>query len=67
MLLKVYPPYLLAISTVNISILFPLAIGLILGGATFMKLIKICFDKFHTETYYTIIGFSLRFISYIAS
>jgi len=59
MLLKVYPTYLLAVSTLNISILFPFAIGLILGGFIFMKLIKICFDKFHTITYYTIIGFSI--------
>ena len=59
MLLKVYPTYLSAISTVNIGILFPFAIGIILGGFIFMKLIKICFDKFHIQTYYTIIGFSL--------
>lgn len=63
MLLKVYPTYLSAISTINITILFPFAIGIIIGGFIFMKLIKICFDKLHTETYYTIIGFSLRFIS----
>ena len=65
MLLKVYPTYLSAISTINITILFPFAIGIIIGGFIFMKLIKICFDKLHTETYYTIIGFSLRFISCI--
>ena len=59
MLLKVYPTYLSAISTVNFNILLPFAVGIILGGFVFMKLIKICFDKIHTKTYYTILGFSL--------
>lgn len=59
MLLKIYPIYLSAVSTVNISFLFPIIVGLILGSFTFMKLIKICFDNFYTKTYYTIIGFSL--------
>ncbi|MBR6505139.1 MAG: DUF368 domain-containing protein [Clostridia bacterium] len=67
MLLKVYPTYLSAISTANVSTLFPFAIGIILGGFIFMKLIKICFDKFHTKTYYAIIGFSLRFFRCIVS
>jgi len=61
MLLKIYPTYLSAISTINISILFPFALGLILGGFTFMTIIKLSFDKFHAQTYYSIIGFSLRF------
>jgi len=59
MLLKVYPTYLSAISTLNFTFLFPIAIGLILGGFIFMKIVKFCFDKFHTQTYYTIIGFSI--------
>lgn len=59
MLLKVYPTYLSAVSSLNISILFPFAIGLMLGGFIFMNLIKYCFNKFYTKTYYTIIGFSI--------
>ena len=59
MLLKVYPTYLSAVSTLNINILFPIATGLILGGFIFMKFIKFCFDKFYIKTYYSIIGFSL--------
>lgn len=65
MILKVYPTYLSAVANINISILVPIIIGLIIGGLFFMKLIKICFDKFYEKTYYTIIGFSLRFIIYI--
>jgi len=63
MLLKVYPTYLDAVSTINFTILFPIAIGLILGGFIFMKLIQLCFTKFHSQTYYTIIGFSLGSIA----
>jgi len=65
MLLKVYPSYLAAVSAVNINFLFPIGIGLILGGFVFMKIIKLCFDRYHTQTYYAIIGFSIRFIVYI--
>jgi len=59
MLLKVYPTYLSAVSTLNITILFPFGIGLMLGGCIFMNLIKYCFTKYYTKTYYTIIGFSI--------
>lgn len=59
MILKVYPTYLSAISILNVNILFPLGIGIIVGGFIFMKLIKICFDKVHSATYYSILGFSI--------
>lgn len=59
MLLGVYDAYILSISSVYIPFLFPLAIGLILGSICCMKLIKLLLDKFHTQTFYSIIGFTI--------
>lgn len=55
----IYNTYLLAVSTVDISILFPMGIGLLLGGYVFLKITKYCLDNFHVQTYYTILGFVL--------
>lgn len=57
MILKIYPIYLNAVSTLNLYILLPMGIGLILGGIFFLKLIKFCFTKYFSPTYYSIIGF----------
>ncbi len=59
MLLGSYETYLNAISIVNLSILIPMAIGLILGGYIFLKLIHFLIEHFFSQTYYTIIGFVL--------
>lgn len=59
MLLGTYDVYLNAVSSVNISILFPMGIGLVLGGLAFLKLIQYTFEHYFSQTYYTIIGFVL--------
>ena len=57
MLLGTYDVYLNAVSSINISVLFPMGIGLALGGLTFLKLIQYAFEHYFSETYYIIIGF----------
>lgn len=59
MLLGVYSLYINAISCVYIPVLFPMGIGLILGGFLFLKIIQILLNKFFSQTYYCIIGFVL--------
>lgn len=59
MLLGTYEVYLDAVSSVNISILFPMGIGLVLGGLTFLKFIQYAFEHYFSQTYYIIIGFVL--------
>ena len=59
MLLGVYSTYLNAISTINITILFPMAIGLTLGSFVFMKIIQYLLNRYHSQTMFGIIGFSL--------
>lgn len=59
MLLGVYSTYLTSISALYLPILLPMGIGLLLGSFIFMKLTKICLDKFYAQTFYTIIGFTL--------
>ncbi len=59
MLLGVYDAYLLSVSSLYIPFLFPLVIGLILGSICCMKLIKFLLDKLHTQTFFSIIGFTL--------
>lgn len=59
MLLGTYEIYLNAVSSVNISILLPMGIGLIIGGMSFLKLIQYTFEHYFIQTYYIIIGFVL--------
>lgn len=54
-----YSLYLEAISTMNLSILIPLSIGVLLGGFVFLKLIRFLLDKYYMPTFYSIIGFTL--------
>ena len=56
-LLNVYPTYLLAISTLNFSILFPLGIGLAIGSLIFLCILQFCFTFCKSYTYSAIIGF----------
>lgn len=55
----IYYEYLDAISTLNLSILVPLTIGVILGGYLFLKIIKYLLENYFPETFYAIIGFVL--------
>jgi len=59
MLLGVYSTYLSAISIVNMTVLFPMFIGVSIGSIVFMKIIQILLNKYHSQTMFGIIGFSL--------
>lgn len=59
MLLGVYETYLYAVSIINMRILFPMGIGLLIGGFLCMKLIRFLLNKYHSQTYYSILGFVL--------
>lgn len=59
MCLGVYPEYISAIASVNLTILVPMGIGILLGSILWLKLITILLDKYHEETFYSIIGFTL--------
>ncbi len=59
MCLGLYSNYLAAIASINLSILFPMGIGLILGCLLFLKLIQFLLNRFYPQTFYAIIGFVL--------
>lgn len=59
MLLGVYSTYLSAVSMVNMNVLFPMVFGIGIGSILFMKLIQFLLNKFHSQTMFGIIGFSL--------
>lgn len=59
MLLGIYSIYLNAVSNLYFPILFPLGIGILLGGFCFMKLTKYLLEHFYTPTFYCIIGFTV--------
>lgn len=59
MMLGLYEIYLSAISSINLSILFPLGIGLTIGGVLFLCLINFLFKFVKSYTYFGIIGFIL--------
>ena len=59
MLLGVYSAYLTSIANLYFPILVPLAIGLIIGSFIFMKLTKYFLNNYYSQTFYTIIGFTL--------
>lgn len=59
MMLGLYELYLSAISTINLSILVPMAIGLLIGGIIFLCLINFLFKFAKSYTYFGIIGFIL--------
>lgn len=57
MILGIYNTYLSAVSNLNISILFPMLIGIIIGSLLFMKIIHKLLNKYHSQTMFGIIGF----------
>lgn len=59
MLLGVYSTYLSAVSVVNMSVLFPMMLGVGMGSIIFMKIIQKLLNKYHSQTIFGIIGFSL--------
>ena len=59
MLLGIYSTYLSAISVVNMTVLFPMMIGAGIGSIIFMKIIQKLLNKYHSQTLFGIIGFSL--------
>lgn len=56
-ILGIYQKYIEAISTLNISFLIPIGIGIAFGSLFFLKLIQILFKNFKSYTYFSIIGF----------
>ena len=59
MLLGIYDTYLNSISSLNLTVLFPMIIGVGIGSFFFMKIIQKLLNKYHAQTMFGIIGFSL--------
>lgn len=59
MLLGVYSTYLSSVSSLYMTVLIPMGIGLIIGAFVFMKITKFLLDTFYMQTFYAIIGFTL--------
>lgn len=59
MFLGVYSTYLNAVSIINMSVLFPMMLGIGIGSIIFMKIIQYLLNRFHSQTLFGIIGFSL--------
>lgn len=59
MLFGVYEIYLNAVSCLNIGVLIPIAIGVLIGGFVFLKVINFFLKRFPQYTYYAITGFTL--------
>lgn len=59
MILGVYTTYLSALSIVNMTVLFPMMLGAGIGSIIFMKIIQKLLNKYHSQTIFGIIGFSL--------
>ena len=59
MLLGLYQIYLSAITSLNLSFLLPIGIGLIIGVTLFLCLINFLFKFVKSYTYFGIIGFIL--------
>ncbi len=59
MCLGVYGLYLNAISTINLSLLIPMGIGLVFGCIVFLNIISFLMKKFTPQTMYSIIGFTI--------
>ena len=57
MMLGIYEMYLAAVSTLNLSFLLPIGIGLVIGGIIFLFLINFLFKFAKSYTYFGIIGF----------
>jgi len=58
-MLGLYELYLSAVSSLNLSFLLPIGIGLLIGGTLFLFLINFLFKFVKSYTYFGIIGFIL--------
>lgn len=58
-ILGVYSTYLTSIAEVFFPVLIPIGIGLVVGSAICIKVIKYLLDNFYTQTYFSIIGFTM--------
>lgn len=59
MMLGIYSNYITAITQLDLSILFPIGLGLILGSTTLLFLVNLLFKHFKSYTYFLILGFVL--------
>ncbi len=59
MILGTYEMYLDAVASIQIGVLFPMGIGLIVGGFLFLRLTQYLLKNYFAQMYYTIIGFVL--------
>lgn len=59
MLLGVYSTYLTSVSNLYFPILLPMGIGLFFGCIICMKTTKFLLEHFYSQTFYTIIGFTI--------
>ena len=59
MLLGVYSVYLQSVANLYLPVLIPLGIGLILGSIIVMKLTKKLLEMYYSQTFYSIIGFTI--------
>ena len=59
MLIGIYDAYLTSISSFYIPFLFPLGIGVFIGSIFFMKLTKYLLDNYYSQTFFSIIGFTI--------
>lgn len=59
MILGVYSTYLSAVSMVNMTVLLPIMFGAGIGSIIFMKIMQYLLNKYHSQTIFGIIGFSL--------
>ena len=59
MIQGIYETYLNAIASLNLFVLVPMAIGVLIGGFIFLKLIQFLFKRFRSCTYFAITGFVL--------
>ena len=59
MLLGIYSTYLYSVSNIYLPVLIPIAIGLVIGSFICMKITKILLNKYYSQTFYSIIGFTL--------
>lgn len=59
MLMGVYSTYLTSVSSLYFPVLIPMGIGLAIGCIVCMKFTKFLLQHFYSQTFYTIIGFTI--------
>ena len=59
MCLGVYSTYISAIADINFHILLPIGLGMLIGCLIWLRIINYLLHKYHTATFFSIIGFTL--------